>query len=193
MVRKLRIIFPVVAACLLVSVLVFSDRKDPIEAKPIEEVIPQKMGENELINAEFNAQDEQDRPFSITSERAFQDEVDSNDVKLEKPIANMKFDDGTRVSLKGKNGTYKQEEQLLHLKGDVKFIHDEGYELNTTEVDIDIEKQTAISKVPVTGHGPAGDIKASGLNANGKDAIFIFEGPATLILTPEEKEKPISQ
>ena len=193
-IRKLRIAFPIIAACLLFSVLVFSDRKDPIKATPIEEVIPQKVGENELINPKFDAQDEQNRPFSITSDRAYQNEEDSDDIQLEKPVAQMKLDDGTKISLQGKRGVYQQEDQLLHLEGDVRFTHNDGYDLNTTKVDININEQTATSDEHVTGHGPAGDVEASGLRTNGKTGVFIFKGPATLILKDDKttEEETIS-
>lgn len=185
LIRKLRITLPVIAVCILFSVLVFSDRKDPIEARPIEEIIPHEMGKNELINAKFETQDQNERPFSITSERAFQEDDNSNNINLEKPKAYMRFDDGTHISLKGENGIYQQEEQLLHLEGDVRFLHNDGYEILTTTVDINIEEQTAVSNTPVTGKGPTGDITASGLIANGQTAVFIFKGPATLTLTQE--------
>ncbi len=184
-IRHLRIVFPVVAICLLFAVFVLSDRKAPLEARPIEEIIPHEMGQNELVNPTFNAQDEEHNPFTITSERAFQEDGNSDQIILENPKADMRFDDGTRISLQGQNGTYQQDAQILHLEGHVLFS-DEDYELTTNSVDINIEHQTATSNTPVTGHGPAGTIQASGLRANGQSSIFIFTGPATLTLNPQK-------
>ncbi len=193
-IRKLRVILPVIATVLLFMVFLLSDRKDLIEATPIEDIIPYEMGENELVNAKFEAQNQDNEPFSITAERAFQDgekgEDGNNDqVQLKKPMANMSFNDGTQISLKGKNGTYTQDNQILHLEGDVLLSHDDQYELLTESVDINIETQTAISTSPVSGHGPVGNIEASGLLAKGQENIFIFKGPAVLILNPEHISK----
>jgi lipopolysaccharide export system protein LptC len=185
-IRKLRIILPVIATCILFAVLVFSDRKDPIEARPIEEIVKQETGANELIDAQFSSKDEKDRPYTITSDRAYQEHSDSDEIQLENPKANLHVDNNTTISLEGQSGTYDQEKQLLHLKGNVKLLQNEGYEIVTDTVDININNQTANSNSPVSGQGPAGDIKASGLKASGDQSILIFKGPATLTLQPDE-------
>ena len=68
------------------------------------------------------------------------------------------------------------------------MFHDDGYELTTEQVDLDIISQTAHSDTPVSGHGPAGTISSSGLDANGKTGTLIFTGPARMTL---HTEKPI--
>lgn len=188
-IKKLRIALPVIATSLLVSVLVFSDRKDPIEARPIEEIVSQKMGENELLNPVLTAHDSEDRPFTIISDRAFQKENDDNKVFLDNPKATLNFDDGTNLSLQGKNGAFAQDSQILNLDGEVEFKHSDAYTLKTKSIVINVDQQTAVSTVPVSGDGPSGHIEASGMTANGQTSIIIFQGPASLTIKNQPKEE----
>lgn len=187
-IKKLRIALPVIAAIMLVSVLVFSDRKDPIEARPIEEIVDQKIGENELLNPVLNAHDSENRPFTITSDRAFQKDMDDTKVFLKNPKAVLEFDDGSDIALKGKNGAFEQDDQILNLDGDVEFTHSDHYVLKTQSVKINVDDQTAISTVPVSGNGPTGHIEASGMSANGRKSVLIFTGPVSLTIKNQPKE-----
>ncbi len=187
-VRQLRIIFPVVATCILLGALVFSDRKDALEATPINEIVSQDVGKNELLNPKFKSKDDKDNPFIITSDRAFQHKKDGDKILLENPNANINMLNGDQLSLGGDQGVFKQEEQTLKLDGNVQLEQNEEYILNTTSVKIDLENQIATSDVEVTGSAPAGDIKASGLNANANNDIIIFKGPATLTLKPKTSD-----
>jgi lipopolysaccharide export system protein LptC len=188
-IKKLRIALPVIATSLLVSVLVFSDRKDPIEARPIEEIVSQKMGENELLNPVLTAHDSEDRPFTIISDRAFQKIGDDNNVFLDKPKATLHFDVGTNLSLEGDNGAFAQDDQILNLDGAVEFKHSDAYTLKTQSIQINVDQQTAVSTMPISGYGPTGDIEASGMTANGQESIIIFNGPASLTINNQPKEE----
>ncbi len=111
-------------------------------------------------------------------------------------MADVTFKSGGWVSLKASNGTYQQTERNLKLDGNVEVHHDSGYELKTEKMDIDVTGQTINSDTPITGHGPAADISASGLEANGNNDTLIFKGPAKLILRKSsgtEDMKPSEQ
>ena len=52
-VRIMRLAFPILAIALLFAVFIFNDREIAQPTRTIEEVVPQQMGDNELINPQF--------------------------------------------------------------------------------------------------------------------------------------------
>lgn len=184
-VRSMRIALPLLAMLIVVVLVVLSsENEDVIKAPPPkEEVVKQtSIGKNELLKPRFDTYDKEGRPYTITAERAFQT-VDSSDViYLEKPVADSTMSDGAWVALESVAGTYDQLGQTLLLEGSVKLFHDAGYSLVTDKLDIDLETNKAVSKMPVSGHGPIGTLEAAGMSADGTNNILIFTGPAKIVL-----------
>jgi lipopolysaccharide export system protein LptC len=187
-VRRLRLALPLVAIGIVVIMLSWSDMDKSMAPVPREEVSPQTMGKNELVKPKFQSEDTNQQPYTITADRAFQEADNLDLIILEKPVADITLKDGAWIAIKAKDGEYLQSKQKLKLTGDVRLYHDDGYEMMTERVDLDIVSQTAHSDTPVSGHGPAGTITGSGLEANGKNGTLIFTGPAKLVL---HNAKPI--
>lgn len=181
-VRRLRLVLPLIAIALVAIMLAWTDMDANVEPVRREDVAPQTVGKNELLKPKFQSEDTNQQPYTITADKAFQEADNLDLVILDKPVADIALKNGAWVALKAKDGEYLQSEQKLKLKGNVKLYHDSGYELSTEEVDLDVTTQTAKSATPVSGHGPAGTISGSGLEANGQDGTLIFTGPAKLIL-----------
>lgn len=181
-VRRLRLLLPLIAIGMVVAMLVWTDMNDVAAPVPREEVAPQTVGKNELLNPKFQSEDTNQQPYTITAERAFQESENLDRVILDKPVADISLNNGTSIAIKAKDGEYLQGEQKLKLVGDVRLTHGDGYELTTDTVDLDVAAQTAHSESPVSGQGPAGKIAGKGLQANGKDGTLIFTGPASLTL-----------
>jgi lipopolysaccharide export system protein LptC len=184
-VKKLRLILPILAAILIVVVFVLAGPDDAAQIMDADKVLPGgEAGQNELVTPRFESQDGDAQPYSVTATRAFQKQG-ANVIELEKPVADMTLKDNTWLALKANDGEYNQENQKIHLKGNVRLFHDEGYELVTDAVDIDIKNQTAQSDQPVRGHGPVGRIKASGFEAQSSADLLRFKGPAKLTVYSE--------
>lgn len=181
-VRRLRLVLPLIAVALVVVMLAWTDMDGPVEPVRREEVAPQTVGKNELLNPKFQSEDTKKQPYTITADRAFQESEDLDRVILDKPVADIALDGGSWIAIKATDGEYLQSEQKLNLKGNVRLYHDAGYELNTDAVDLDISAQTAHSSTPVSGQGPAGTIKGAGLDATGQNGILIFTGPASMTI-----------
>lgn len=182
LVRWMRLVLPVIALSIVVILMVWSDSRAPLTPVPREQVSPQTISQNELIKPKFQSEDSHNRPYTITADKATQNAEDMNTVLLQKPVADMTFEKGGWVSLKATNGAYKQAEGDLDLDGQVEIHHDSGYELHTEKMAINVKGQSLSSDTAVTGHGPAADISASGLEANGTNDTVIFKGPAKLTL-----------
>jgi lipopolysaccharide export system protein LptC len=189
LVRKLRLILPLVIVAIFVALLAWSDSDKTVKAVPKEDVSPETMGKNELLNPKFEAEDEKQQPYTITATKAFQEPDNLDLVILDKPVADISLKDGSWIALESQDGKFTQSAGDLSLDGDVKLYHDDGYELRTSHVDINIRDQVVTSTSPVSGQGPAGDITASGLTAKGQDGTLVFTGPAKLVLRPQQDSK----
>lgn len=186
-VRMMRLFLPLAAVGLAGIVMSWPDIEDTFEAIPQEDILPQHIGQNELINPRFKSRDDKSQPYEITADRAFQSAKDVNVVLLEQPEADITLSDGTYLSARAEKGVYRQKAENLILDGEVTLFHDEGYEMTTARMLINMKNRKAISDRPVSGHGPAGTIQASGLQADSGANSLIFTGPAKLVLNTKIK------
>ncbi len=189
-VRRLRLILPLIAVAIIAVMLAWSDMDKVAAPVKREDVSPQTMGKNELLNPKFQSEDTNKQPYTITADRAFQESQDLDRVILEKPVADIALKSGAWIAIKAKDGEYFQGEQKLKLNGDVRMFHDKGYEITSQKIDLDVTNQTAQSDLPVSGQGPSGTIEGTGLRANGTDSTVIFTGPAKLILHTTKATTP---
>lgn len=185
-VRRMRLILPIAALAVVAVLMTWKNEDAPLTAVPREQVSPQTISQNELVNPKFQSEDSNSQPYTITADKATQNAENMDAVLLEKPVADMTLQSGGWVSLKAANGVYKQGDRQLSLDGQVEVHHDSGYELHADKMDIDVTGQMITSDLPVTGHGPAADISAQGLEADGKADTVIFKGPAKLTLRKAE-------
>ncbi len=181
-VRFFRLFFPVVAVVLLFSIFIFNDRKNISDIRPIEEVAPRQMGENELIKPKFRSEDGKNQPYTIEADSAFQTKQNEDFVKLENPTADLTLNDGTWLNLEAKEGFFNQERQILDLKGEVGLSNTDGYKMNTSQIFLNMENRSADTNEPVTLDGPDTIIDASGFSADSETSTFTFKGPARMII-----------
>lgn len=183
-VRRMRLILPVIALALFAVIFVWGDiqNNNIIPTQEAAKLAP-TIGKNELVNPRFESIDKDNQPFTFTAERAVQDSTDENLVMLEKPTGDMKLNSGDTIGINAQRGSFRQNNKILLLRGDVKLTHDKGYELTTQELDFDLMKNTALSQVDVIAKGPEGTITAKGLQGESDTGHLIFNGPAKLILT----------
>ncbi len=189
-VRSLRLALPVVALAIVVVLMVWSDRDTQIKAVPRTDISPQTVTRNELINPKFQSEDSNSQPYTITADKATQNASNMDNILLDKPVADISLKSGNWIAIKAAQGEYNQKSGLLQLDGSVQMNHDTGYELQSDHMNIDVDQQTLMSDVAVTGHGPAAEISAQGLEADGKTDTVIFKGPAKLILRQTTNSEP---
>lgn len=175
------------ALCALVLItLVFTWEYDnsaaPQPEKSTSKTQP-KVTKNEFLKPRFESVDRKNQPYTVTAAQAKQDEKDSDLIHLQNPTADMMLSSGHWVAAKADTGTYQQVTQKVYLKGHVSFFHDQGYELRSDDMSIDLSAQNASTHTAVNAQGPQGTLKATGLDAHGEEEIIRFTGPAKLTLT----------
>lgn len=182
-VRKLRLILPMVAIAIIAALLTWptQERNIAILQEEQQESL-QNIRKNELSAPRFESVDEKNQPYTLTADLAVQKSDDENVMLLTKPLGDLLLNSGSWIAIKAEDGTYWKDEEKLLLTKNVRLFHDEGYEMTMAELHIDLKTHTAKSETPIKGQGPAGSIEASGLNGDNANGILTFTGPAKLIL-----------
>lgn len=182
-VRVLRLVLPLVAVG-IVGLLVSWPRVEERMLAPADTAAPapQAVARNELINPRFESEDSDAQPYVVTAARAVQSTANPDIVMLEKPVGDLQLEKGGKVGAVAESGAYNQQAQTLTLEGHVKLTHDDGYEMTTEKLRVDMGARTVWSDTKVTGHGPAGTLEATGVKAAMADGQVIFTGPARLVL-----------
>ncbi len=182
-IRWMRLVLPLIALTITAIVFAWSNMSDE-NIVPVQEQTkaPKTIGKNELLNPRFESTDEKKQPYTITARRALQGETNEDLILLDEPLADILLNSGNWVALEARQGAFRQDNQRLLLKGNVRLFHDRGYQMETAQLQLDLEKNTAWSEEAVYGQGPAGTLEASGLKANSSTGVLVFLGPAKLIL-----------
>lgn len=182
-IRRIKIILPLIALGIVVTIFSWDGiRRDDLV--PVAEKNPaeRNTGRNELLSPRFESLDEKGQPYTITAKRAVQGESDEDLVLLEEPMADMLLNSGERIAAQAEHGAFSQKSQRLLLKDNVKLYHDKGYTMEMSELDVDLQANTAWANVDIRGRGPAGTLEAKGLNADAETGKLVFSGPARLVL-----------
>jgi len=185
-IKSLRFILPLFALVLTVIVLTWEEGGRSVEPLQKAEVIPESENiQNELLKPVFNSVDDKNQPYTVTADRAVQSRGNPDIVELEKPVADLKMNDGTVISGDADAGLYEQKNQKLNLEGNVHIKNSDGYTLTTEELRIDIVTQKTYSGRDVLVEGPEGTINATGLEGDVSGGSIIFTGPAKVILNSD--------
>lgn len=189
-IRAMRVFLPLVAVMIVGVLMIWPQMNETFDALPSESLSVQAIGSNELIKPRFESEDSKSQPFTVTAERAIQNSDNPDEVQLDKPQADMILQGGTWIAAQADSGLYHQKAEQLRLDGHVKLFHDQGYEIVTDQLFLDVKADKAWSNSPVAGHGPAGTLEAQGMKARTDTGHLIFTGPAKLVLYREVTTLP---
>jgi lipopolysaccharide export system protein LptC len=183
-IRRLRLILPLIALGILAVVFSWSSftEDDLLVITPPPGENTQEIGKNELLNPRFESKDDKNQPYTITATRAIQGKDNENLIILEEPLADILLKNGNWIAIQSKQGAYRQDSERLLLQDEVTIFHDEGYQMTTSELHMDMIASLAWSEKDVAAQGPAGLLDAKGMKADSKSGELIFTGPAKLIL-----------
>jgi lipopolysaccharide export system protein LptC len=184
-VKLMRVFLPLIALGLILFAITLPQMKEELVIVPKEEIVqqaPSQIGENELLNPNFETVDSNQNPVKVTAARALHNQENPNLIKLDNPRADLKMNDGSNIIIQAQNGSYEQKSEKLYLRDSVTITHESGYQLKAQELRIDLKSREAFSDKAVEINGPAATISAVGLKGNITDGTLIFNGPTTLTL-----------
>jgi lipopolysaccharide export system protein LptC len=183
-VAAMRLILPTVAALLLATLALWSrfgfdsnSFRLAMGSLGLASIDALSMG-----NPHFEGIDDKKRPFNVSAASATQVDKHGDVIDLAGPQADITLEDGAWLTLTADSGHYQRAAQLLELDGQVNLFHDQGYELHTKDVHIDLAKGSAVSNEAVDGQGPSGELTAQGMEVTDGGNRIRFLGLAHLKL-----------
>ena len=182
-VRSLRVMLPLVGVFLLAGLFVLPKIDAEKQILSFEDIEFEKtIGRIEMMLPHYRAYDENKRPYDVKAIKAVRNVDTPDHIELESPIAELEMDAGDLLQIEAAAGDYNQGQGTLDLSGDVMIEDADGYILNTNNMNVDLKNGTAISKTPVSGMGPKGEIESQGLIIQDKGNKVILEGKSKIIL-----------
>lgn len=135
-----------------------------------------------MINPRLHGVDSQHQPYNILADEITQEDQDH--LRLTHLNADMTLSGNRWVSLLANEGFFTLSTKVLNLNGDVNIFFDDGFELRTNVITVNIPENAAYANQPVQGQGPPGTITANRMQVIEHGNIIRFEGDVTLTIFP---------
>ncbi|MEN8236270.1 MAG: LPS export ABC transporter periplasmic protein LptC [Pseudomonadota bacterium] len=181
--------FPVLATIILALVLFWPKVQELSGKKPksgIQKTIHSKrVLENELQRPRMKSLNSKGRAYMVQAVNAVQANGEHAELsgKLNRPHGEMELDDGSLLEFWADKGNFSQQDNLLHLSGNVHITTSKGYDFRTQSADFDFVNNQGEGHEPVTGIGPTREnIEAQGFKITGKGDDIQFLGQTRLTL-----------
>lgn len=143
---------------------------------------------NKILNPIFESLDKSGKPVLIKSEIANQ--VSKNITDFENPSGKIFLDNGKWVKFWSETGKHKKDEEILDLKGNVKIVTEDGYDILTDTASILIKEKRGFGNDEVNGTGPVGEtIKSEGFKLNHFNQTINFTGKTKISYPTLKKDK----
>lgn len=140
-------------------------------------------GRDTALNAVFDGVDRYGRPFQVTSPRAETSDAESSRLDLAEPVGEMTLSDGRRVHLTADKGLYDPGTRIVDLWGNVVFIDENGYRVETSEARVFLDDASITGPKPVVGSASFGDIDGTGFRLTDAGQRVFVNGPARMRIT----------
>lgn len=135
-----------------------------------------------MENPKLQGVDKQNQPFMVTAKTAKQQ--DANTVLLDAMQADMTLKNERWLTVMAKQGILKLDTSELTLSGNVQMFHDQGYEMKTEKMLVNLEESTGHSDTEVEGNGPMGHIKAARFSVFDRGERIVFNGGVNMTVYP---------
>ncbi|MGE0258928.1 MAG: LPS export ABC transporter periplasmic protein LptC [Alphaproteobacteria bacterium] len=143
-----------------------------------------------MVNPRYSGIDREGRPFVVTAASGRQIPDRQDLMSLQAPVAEIKLRSGAKVWATSISAVYQSQANMLDLFGDVTVTHQDGTRFLTQSARVNVAQDAAEGSDPVSGHGPAGEIKAQGFRIIDKGDTIIFTGRADMLLNAAKNVTP---
>ena len=133
--------------------------------------------------------DRKGNPFVITADAAVQDPSNVRRATLKSVQADMTIDKTRWLNATAVNGFIDMAKGMLALSGGIAVFSDDGYEIHTARVDVDLKKGLFHGPVAVTGQGPMGTFRADTFDVDRDSGQLQLHGHVHMTIQPSERRK----
>ncbi len=183
LIRRMRIILPVLAVVLVVALFQNMKSDGPDEAFLDDFTLDVTPDQYEMANPRFTGVDGSGKPFEIIADAATRTPDEEDALTLSNPKAVTQGADAKTVVV-AEEGLFQSEKKILELDKDVTLEHtvgDDFYTLKTDAATVLIDEKIVHTDKGVVGDGPGGDeLQADKMTAYQDEDRVVFEGNVRL-------------
>ncbi|MCJ8156467.1 LPS export ABC transporter periplasmic protein LptC [Sphingomonas sp. LaA6.9] len=166
----------VIAAFLAIAPLAIRDEVSFVLAKDKVEVAKERM---RVTAAIYRGEDSKGQPFALHAGSAVQATSREPVVRLQDLSAEIRLPDGP-AQMRADRGRYDMNKETVSVDGPILFTAADGYQLETTNVAVDLKSRQVTSTGAVTGNMPLGNFSASTMRADLNTRTVTLDGRARL-------------
>jgi lipopolysaccharide export system protein LptC len=180
-------VLPISAGLLIAAVIAYS--LVPRQSEKLR-LATQNVGEinNDLTmtKPKLTGTDKKGNPFVITADAAVQDPANVRRATLKMVEADLTLDKNRWLNATAAHGVVDMDKGSLALDGGIAVYSDDGYELHTSRADVDLKKGLFQGPDAVTGHGPAGTLRADSFELDRRTDQLVLVGHVQMMIYPGE-------
>jgi lipopolysaccharide export system protein LptC len=192
-VSHLRWILPLSVVAVLAALVVW-----PMMGARQLEQIEEKSAPNLVIeNLRLSGMDAKNEPYKLMAEKALQIPETKGLFDLDRPKGELATSGGAWIAGQALHGRFDQNSKKLWLGGEVELFHDNGTQFQTSEAQVDLNKNAAWGERPVVIHGSFGEIHGQGFKMFNGGKVLVVTGQSKAVLhmrpsssTPNPDEEP---
>lgn len=194
LVRWAKLILPVLALGLIVSIFAFSKPDAIRDGSLFTDAEMAELAEGQKItNPNFAGVTLAGDAFTVEAETALPDAPKPTRIDLVKPAAEINTERGLDIASWAEAGVLDIDGRSVTLSGSVSLSTSSGYSAQTEELILDFETGNASSPGRVVAQGPIGSIESGSFlaeqstdpAADGKQAVLYFKKGVKLIYVPK--------
>jgi lipopolysaccharide export system protein LptC len=136
-------------------------------------------GNPTMVNPHFQGIDQEDRSYEITADSATTQKDET--LVLNNINASINLKDDSWVAMIAKTGRYNRKQNYLELSDSVTIFTNDGYELYTKSILVNMEAKSARGESSIQAHGPMGSLTADSFNITENGDRAFFEGHVKVI------------
>lgn len=177
---------PIAALALLALLTLWPELTGDLDRARISYRRPAVVQEGGTVrNPRYTGFDENGSPFTITATSARQTMAGPQipgRTELVEPAGDILLVGGVWLMAKSERGVYMQRDGQLDLFGEVSLYRDDGIEMHTSALTIDLKAATVVGPEQVHVQGPFGTLDAQGFSVMDRGTVLYFVGPGRLKL-----------
>jgi lipopolysaccharide export system protein LptC len=142
-----------------------------------------------MLKPRLTGTDAKGHPFLITADSAQQLGANVRRANLKNVEADLTLEKGRWLNATAVHGLIDMDKHWLALDGGIAIYSDDGYELHTARADVDLKQGIFKGQTEVTGHGPAGTLRADAFEVDRNSNQITLQGHVQMTLLPGEMKK----
>lgn len=188
LVRLLKILFPILALLLLVTIA--GSYYWAQIGSPTLKVEDTVLKDTRIVmkNPELKGFDKENRPYVLNAAEAIQDALNPSTVELSQIDANVPMQDGIYADIIAGTGLYDSKAKTLKLGGEVDVRTITGMFIKLQDADIDMDAGTLFTDSPILMSSPQAKISADALRVEGNGEKVIFNNRVKMTIFPDKIE-----